>query len=184
MPTLLDWQSVLDVEVLARLNAGDEVELTGTLITVRDGTVKRLAAILDDGDRMPIDLRGQLLYAVGPSPSQPGQIVGSAGPTTTERMCHFLPTLFKFGARGVIGKGELRGEIVRRFVECGAIYFAAIGGLGAQLAKHVTASEILAFPELGPEAVHRFRVERFPTVVIIDSTGANLHETARGAWRR
>jgi fumarate hydratase subunit beta len=140
--------------------------------------------MLERGEALPVDLQGRLLYAVGPSPMQPGQVVGSAGPTTTERMVRFLPAFFMRGARGIIGKGELHGDIVKSFVEHRAVYFAAIGGLGALLAKQVLVADVLAFPELGPEAMHRFQVARFPAVVIIDSLGGNLHETARAAWRR
>jgi fumarate hydratase subunit beta len=124
-----------------------------------------------------------LLYAVGPSPARPGQIVGSAGPTTTERIARFLPLLFRAGARGIIGKGELRGDIVQAFVQYKAVYLASIGGAGALLAKHIVAAEVVAFPELGPEAVYRFEVRDFPAVVVIDAYGENLHETARSVWR-
>lgn len=171
-------------EDVLRLHAGDSVEITGELVTVRDATAQRLAALIEAGEQLPVDLRGRLLYAVGPSPAKPGQVVGSAGPTTTERMARFLPLFFRAGARGIIGKGELHGEIVHSFAQHKALYLAAIGGLGALLAKRVVAADVVAFPELGPEAVYRFVVSDFPAVVVIDAHGQNLHETARLAWRR
>ena len=171
-------------EEALRLHAGDSVEITGELLTVRDATAQRLAALIEAGEGLPVDLRGRLLYAVGPSPAKPGQVVGSAGPTTTERMARFLPLFFREGAKGIIGKGELHGEIVQSFVQHKALYLAAIGGLGALLAKQVVAAEVVAFAELGPEAVYRFEVRDFPAVVVIDAYGQNLHETARLAWRR
>jgi fumarate hydratase subunit beta len=180
----LTCRPALDVADARALRAGDEVEITGELVTLRDATAMRLADLARRGEPLPVDLRGRLLYASGPSPAKPGQIVGSAGPTTTARIASFLPMLFAEGARGIIGKGELHGDVVRAFVEHGAVYLAAIGGLGALLARHIVAAGVVAFPELGPEAVHRFEVERFPAVVIIDTAGANLHETARAAWRR
>jgi len=182
--TQLTCRPALDPEQVRRLRAGEAVEITGTLITLRDATAMRLANLARRGEPLPVDLQDRLLYAVGPSPAKPGEVVGSAGPTTTERIASFLPLLFEAGARGIVGKGELHGGIVRAFGEHGAVYLAAIGGLGALLAKRIVAADVLAFPELGPEAVHRFDVERFPAVVIIDTHGGNFHETARAAWRR
>lgn len=171
-------------EQVMSLKAGDSVEITGELLTVRDATAKRLADLLGRGEPLPVDLRGRLLYAVGPSPAKPGYVVGSAGPTTTDRIARFLPQFFQAGARGIIGKGELHGDVVASFARHRGLYLAAIGGLGALLAKQVVAAEVVAFPELGPEAVYRFEVRDFPAVVIIDAYGRNLHETARLAWRR
>jgi fumarate hydratase subunit beta len=174
----------IDEEALAALTAGDAVEIDGELLTLRDASARRLCEALDRGEAPPAELTGRLLYAVGPSPPQPGQIVGSAGPTTTERFSSHLPRLFTQGVRGIIGKGELHGDIVQAFVRHRAVYFAAIGGLGALLGRHVTAAETIAYPDLGTEAIQRFVVERFPAVVVIDQAGRNLHETARDAWRR
>lgn len=184
MVKTLTCRPELDVEQAHGLRAGEAVEITGELITLRDATAMRLVEIFERGEELPVNLRGRLLYAVGPSPAKPGQVVGSAGPTTTGRIARFLPALFRAGARGIIGKGELHGDIVRTFADHGAVYLAAIGGLGALLAKQIVAADVLAFPELGPEAVYRFEVEQFPAVVIIDTLGQNFHETARLAWRR
>jgi fumarate hydratase subunit beta len=177
-------QPDFDRDVARSLRTGDELEISGRLVTIRDATAKRLLAMHEAGDPLPIDLTNTLLYAVGPSPAKPGQIVGSAGPTTTERFVAYLPFLFSAGARGIIGKGELHGAIVGTFVNQEAVYLVAIGGLGALLGKHVVAVKTLAFPELGPEALFEFEVSDFPAVVAIDSQGANLHETARARWRR
>jgi fumarate hydratase subunit beta len=167
----------------AALNAGALVEFSGELLTIRDATARRLLELTRAGEPLPVDFRGRVLYAVGPSPAKPGQVIGSAGPTTIERFTSYLPMLFDAGVSAVIGKGELHGPIVETFQQARALYFAAVGGLGALLGKRVTAAEVVAFPELGPEAIFRFTVDRFPSVLIIDAAGANYHDTARHAWR-
>lgn len=173
-----------DPGALTRLRAGDAVELTGRLLTLRDASAARLARALDDGDPLPISLDGQILYAVGPSPAKPGQIIGSAGPTTTARMARYFPALFAAGVRAVIGKGELHGDETTAFTAHRAVYFAAIGGLGALLSKRITASIVIAYDDLGPEALYALDVEAFPIVTIIDTAGRNFHEEARARWRR
>ena len=165
------------------LHAGEAVELTGPVFTLRDASAARLARSLQLGDAVPIPLAGAVLYAVGPSPAQPGQVIGSAGPTTTERMARYLPALFAAGVRAVIGKGELHGSDMAAFAAHQAVYFAAIGGTGALLAKRITASSVVGYEELGPEALFALALEAFPAVVIIDDTGRNFHEEARAAWR-
>jgi fumarate hydratase subunit beta len=182
--TRIELHGGLVEQQFAAVSAGELVEISGDLLTVRDATAQMLVALLRTGGPLPIDLQGQLLYAVGPSPAKPGQVVGSAGPTTTERLSSFLPSLFAAGARGIIGKGELHGAIESTFREYKAVYFAAIGGLGALLGKQVVAADVVAFPELGPEAVHRFRVKDFPAVVVIDLAGRNYHDIARNPWRK
>jgi fumarate hydratase subunit beta len=168
----------------AQLAAGDSVEITGRVLTLRDASAARIAAALDRGESLPVTLDGQIVYAVGPSPAKPGQIIGSAGPTTTERMGRYLPALFSAGVRAVIGKGELHGRDAAAFTSSGAVYFAAIGGLGALLAQHITSATVLAYEDLGPEALYAFDLAAFPVVVIIDRAGQNFHETARAEWRR
>jgi fumarate hydratase subunit beta len=180
----IDCRPHLRPDQAAALRAGDPVEIFGELVTIRDAAARRLFDVAASGQALPVQLAGRLLYAVGPSPAKPGQVVGSAGPTTIERFTKYLPVLFAAGVRGVIGKGELHGAIVEMFRDAGALYFAAIGGLGALLGKRIVASEVLAFADLGPEAIFRFEVDRFPAVTIIDSTGANYHDTARNRWRR
>lgn len=167
-----------------RVHAGDAVELTGRVLSLRDASAARLAAAIERGDPPPVPLGGQIMYAVGPSPARPGQVIGSAGPTTTARMARFLPTLFSAGVIAVIGKGELHGDDMRAFTTQGAVYLAAIGGLGALLAKQITAASVIAYEDLGPEALYALDVEAFPAVVIIDRQGRNYHEDARARWRR
>ena len=167
-----------------RLEAGDSVELTGHVISLRDASAARLARALDAGEPLPISLENQMLYAVGPSPPKPGQIIGSAGPTTTARMARFFPALFAAGVRGIIGKGELHGDEVAPFVTHRVVYFAAIGGLGALLAKQISSATVAAYDDLGPEALYALEIHTFPAVVIIDRQGRNFHESARAQWRR
>jgi fumarate hydratase subunit beta len=168
---------------LDRLRAGDSVELTGRVISLRDASAARLARALEIGEPLPLSLENQILYAVGPSPPKPGQVIGSAGPTTTARMARYLPALFTAGVRGVIGKGELHGEDMTRVVAHRAVYFAAIGGLGALLARQISAASVVAYDDLGPEALYALEIHTFPLVVIIDREGRNFHETARAQWR-
>ena len=168
---------------VARLSAGDSVELTARVLTLRDASAARLAQTIERGDPLPVSLDGQIMYAVGPSPAKPGQIIGSAGPTTTERMGRYLPALFSAGVRAIIGKGELHGRDMAAFTSRRAIYFAAIGGLGALLAKQISAASIVAYDDLGTEALYALDLVAFPAVVIIDREGRNFHETARAQWR-
>ena len=181
--THLDWRSGVREGQVAALRAGDSIELTGRVLTLRDASAARLAATLANGDPPPAPLAGCIMYAVGPSPAMPGQIIGSAGPTTTARMARFLPALFDAGVTAIVGKGELHGKDAAAFARHGAVYFAAIGGLGALLAKQITAASVVAYDDLGPEALFALDVERFPAVVIIDRAGRNYHEEARARWR-
>ena len=174
---------IADAE-LDRLRAGDSVELTGRVLSLRDASAARLARALEAGEPPPVPLEYKILYAVGPSPPKPGQIIGSAGPTTTARMARFFPALFAAGVRGIIGKGELHGDEMAPFVTHGAIYFAAIGGLGALLARQISSATVVAYDDLGPEALFALEIHTFPAVVIIDRQGGNFHEAARVQWRR
>jgi fumarate hydratase subunit beta len=176
--------ALADDATFVSLHQGDAVEITGRVLTLRDATAARLTRALEQGEALPVPLKGQVLYAVGPSPPKPGQVIGSAGPTTTARMARYLPTLFDAGVRAVIGKGELHGDDMAAFVTRGVVYFAAIGGLGALLARHITAASVIAYDDLGPEAFYALDVTAFPAVVIIDRHGNNFHESARAAWRR
>lgn len=166
------------------LRAGDRVLITGELLTARDAPCQRMVETLSAGGRLPFDLAGRIIYAVGPTPAKPGRVVGSAGPTTAARLLPFLDRLLGAGLRGIIGKGDFPPEGVEIFRRHGALYLAAIGGAGATIAKTITAVEVVAYGDLGPEAVHRFRVRGFPAVVAIDVEGNNLHEMARARWRR
>jgi fumarate hydratase subunit beta len=153
------------------------------VLTLRDASAARIAHALSAGEPLPVSIEGRIMYAVGPSPAKPGQIIGSAGPTTTARMSRYLPALLSAGVRAIIGKGDLHGSDMAAFTARRAVYFAAIGGLGALLAKQISAASVVAYPELGPEALFELELDTFPVVVIIDRAGNNFHETARAQWR-
>ena len=174
----------MDLEALTAARAGESVNLTGRVLSLRDASAARLAAAIERGEPLPVALSGQVMYAVGPSPAPPGKIIGSAGPTTTARMARFLPMLFSAGVVAVIGKGELHGDDMAAFTKHGATYLAAIGGLGALLSKHIKAASVVAYDDLGPEALYALELDRFPATVIIDREGRNFHEEARAQWRR
>ena len=167
-----------DADVL-ELRAGDAVRITGVLLTGRDAAHKRLNELIKTNQPLPVDLKGQIIYYVGPTPAKPGQVIGSAGPTTGGRMDSTTEPLLRVGLKGAIGKGE-RGPAMREaFKKNVAVYFGAIGGSGAYLAKRITAQEIVAYPELGTEAIRRLTVEDFPVVVINDAHGADFYEEGR-----
>ena len=173
-----------DMEAIRRLEAGTAVEISGTLLTIRDASAKRLVRLIETGAPLPVSLNNALLYAVGPSPPKPGQVIGSAGPTTTARLASYLPAFLDAGMLGVIGKGNLPEPTVAHFVEHRAIYFAAIGGLGALLGKTIQAATVVAFDDPGPEAIFRLELVSLPAVVIVDTAGRNFHAMARDTWRR
>lgn len=169
-------------EAAGQLRAGDSCLLTGTLYTARDAAHKRLCAAVEMGEELPFDIRDAVIYFVGPSPAAPGQIIGSAGPTTSCRMDAYSPVLLALGQTGMIGKGSRRPEVVDAMKRHGAVYFGAIGGCGALLAKCIKKCEVVAYEDLGPEAIHRLEVEDFPVTVVIDSLGNDLYVTGRQAW--
>ncbi len=165
-------------EQLSGLKAGDMVFITGTIYTARDAAHKRMAQTLAEGGDLPIDLQNNFIYYMGPSPAREGRPIGSAGPTTASRMDKYTPALLDLGLTGMIGKGKRSDAVVEAMVRNGAVYFAAIGGAGALLSKSIVESEVIAYDDLGTEAIRRLKVERFPAVVVIDSRGVNLYETA------
>lgn len=165
--------------VLQELVAGDLVSLSGTLYTGRDQTHRRLCALLDQGKPLPVDLAGQLLYYVGPSPPPPGHVIGAAGPTTSYRMDPYTPRLLALGLKATLGKGARSMEVRQAMRQHGAVYFAAVGGAGALLSQCVTAAEVVAFEDAGPEAMFRFEVDSFPAVVINDLSGRDYYEIVR-----
>jgi fumarate hydratase subunit beta len=171
-------------EKAADLEAGDLVSLSGILYTARDAAHQRFVDILDQGGALPFPVEDACLYYAGPSPAAPGQIIGSAGPTTSYRMDPYTPRLLGLGLRGMIGKGERSAAVIAAMKEAGAVYFGAIGGAGALLAERIRACEIIAFEDLGTEALRRLAVEDFPATVIIDSRGNNLYETGPAAYLR
>ena len=164
------------------LKAGDSCLITGVIYTARDAAHKRLCELLDKGQPLPVDMENAIIYFVGPTPAKPGQAIGSAGPTTSYRMDAYSPALIAAGQTGMIGKGKRGPEVVAAMKEHGAVYFGAIGGCGALLSKCIKKAEIVAYEDLGAEAIRRLEVEDFPVVVIIDSEGNNLYETGRKAY--
>jgi fumarate hydratase subunit beta len=171
-----DLTPPLDEATVRSLKAGDTVALTGTIYTARDAAHKRLCALIDEGKPLPVDLAGQLLYFVGPTPAPPGRPVGSAGPTTSYRMDPYSPTLIaKAGLRSMIGKGARGPAVIEAMKKYGCVYFAAVGGAGALLATRIRKAEVVCYEDLGPEAIHRLEVEAFPVVVAIDASGKSLY---------
>ncbi|MBU0729260.1 MAG: FumA C-terminus/TtdB family hydratase beta subunit [Proteobacteria bacterium] len=166
--------------VLETIEAGDLVSLTGSFYTGRDQTHRRLCALLDEGKELPVDLAGQLLYYVGPTPAKPGQVVGAAGPTTSYRMDPYTPRLLALGLKATMGKGVRSQPVREAMVKHGAIYLATIGGAGALLSKSIKKCDLIAFEDAGPEALYRMEVEEFPAVVINDLNGRDFYEIVAG----
>jgi fumarate hydratase subunit beta len=173
----------LNEKTIADLRAGDGVIISGVMYTARDAAHKRLVEALAQGKPLPFDIRGQTLYYVGPSPAPPGRVIGSAGPTTSTRLDAFTPSLLAAGLKGMIGKGPRSPEVKEAIKKSGAVYMAAIGGTGALLSKSIVKSEVVAYPDLGPEAVLRIEVKDFPVTVINDMRGGDLYETGRDRYR-
>jgi fumarate hydratase subunit beta len=174
----------LSREDVQRLKAGDAVQLTGTVLTGRDAAHKRMYELLEQGEPLPVDLKGQVIYYVGPAPSKPGQVINSAGPTTSSRMDKYSPRLIAEGLTGMIGKGYRSDEVVSAMKKHGCVYFAAVGGAAALVAKSIRKSEVLAWEDLGTEAVRRLEVEDFPAIVIIDAEGNDLYKIGREKYQR
>lgn len=168
----------IDKKTAKELRAGDYVYITGTIYTARDAAHKRMYEALEKGETLPLEMKDNVIYYMGPSPAREGRPIGSAGPTTASRMDKYAPALLDLGLIGMIGKGK-RSEAVREaIVRNGAVYFAAVGGAGALLAGSVKVSEVIAYDDLGTEAIRKLEVENFPVIVVIDSEGNNLYETA------
>lgn len=165
----------LTEETIAELKAGDNVLLSGVLYVARDAAHRRLIETLDRGEPLPFDIKGQTLYYMGPSPAPPGRVIGSAGPTTSTRMDAYTPRLLAAGLKGMIGKGVRSPEVKEAIKKYRAVYFAAIGGAGALISKTIVKSEVIAYPDLGPEAILRLEVEDFPVTVINDIHGGDLY---------
>ena len=171
-------------DVISTLHAGDLVVLSGVLLTARDAAHARLFDALKRQEPLPVDLTGQTVYYVGPAPAQPGQVVGSAGPTSSYRMDPFTPALLDQGLKGIIGKGDRSPAVIDALTRNHAVYFTAIGGLGALISVSIVASEVIAYPDLGTEAIHRFVVADFPAIVTIDCFGNNLYTTQQALYRK
>ena len=167
-------------DIISTLKAGDRVLLSGTLYTARDAAHKRMTDALDRGEPLPFPIEGAFIYYAGPSPAKPGQVIGAAGPTTSYRMDAYAPRLMDLGLFGMIGKGDRSTQVTDSIRRNGAIYFAAVGGAGALIAKSIQKVETIAFQDLGTEAITKLTVKDFPVIVAIDSRGNDLYETASG----
>lgn len=171
-------------EDIACLKAGESVLLTGTMITGRDAAHKRLFEAANKGEKLPVDIKGEVIYYVGPAPAKPPYAVGPAGPTSSYRMDKYAPLLLDMGLKGMIGKGARSQDVIDAVVRNKAVYFAAIGGAAAVIAKSIKSEEILCYEDLGTEAVRRYEVVDFPCIVAIDSTGSNVYETEPPKYRK
>lgn len=171
-------------EDIKNLKAGDSVLLTGSIITGRDAAHKRLYELIQNGEKLPVDIKGELIYYVGPAPAKPGHAVGPAGPTSSYRMDKYAPSLLDLGLKGMIGKGARNKEVVDAIVRNKGVYLVAIGGAAALIAKSIKSEEILCYEDLGTEAVRRYEVEDFPCIVAIDSNGNNVYETEPPKYRK
>ena len=177
MENIIKINTPINTEEVRKLKAGDDVLITGIIYTGRDAAHKRLIECINKGEEMPVDFNGQLIYYVGPAPAKPGYAAGSAGPTTSYRMDSYTVPLLERGLKGMIGKGLRSKEVIEGMKKNGAVYFGATGGAAALIAKSIKKVEVIAYEDLGAEAIHRFYVEDFPAIVVIDSQGNNLYET-------
>ncbi len=166
------------------LKTGDMVYITGTIYTARDAAHKRLYEAIQKNQEIPVDLKDNIIYYLGPSPAKDGQVIGSAGPTTSSRMDKYTPIMLEKGLKGMIGKGKRSEEVINSMVKNKAVYFAAIGGAGALLSQCIKKAEVIAYEDLGTEAIRRLEVENLPVIVVIDSKGNNLYETAAEKYCR
>lgn len=162
------------------LKAGDYVYLNGTVYSARDAAHKRMQEALDAGKELPFDIKGNVIYYLGPSPAREGMVIGSAGPTTASRMDKYTPELLDLGLKGMIGKGKRSQAVHEAIIRNGCVYFAAVGGAGALLSKAITASEVIAYDDLGTEAIRKMEIKDFPAIVVIDSEGNDLYEKVAG----
>jgi len=175
MSNKIELTTPLSNEDVEKLNIGDKVYLNGTIYTGRDAAHKRLVDLVNEGKELPIDIKGQIIYYVGPAPAKPGKPIGSAGPTTSYRMDAYAPTLMELGMKGMIGKGNRAPEVVEAMKKHKTVYLGATGGAGALIAKSIKKAEIVAYEDLGPEAIRKLEVENFPVVVINDTRGNDLY---------
>lgn len=167
-----------------QLKAGDSVLISGVIYAARDAAHKEMTEALARGESLPVDLKDQFIYYVGPSPAKPGQPIGSAGPTTSGRMDKYTPTMIEQGIRGMIGKGYRSAEVVEAMKKHGVVYLAVVGGAAALIAKTIKKYDVLAYPELGPEAVAALTVENFPAIVVIDCEGNNFYEQGQSQYAK
>lgn len=168
----------INAEITKDLKAGDYIYISGTIYTARDAAHKRMFESMNKGEQPPFSLENNIVYYLGPSPAKEGQVIGSAGPTTSSRMDKYTPLLLNHGLKGMIGKGKRSEEVINSIKKNNAVYFAAVGGAGALLSKCIKKAEVIAYDDLGTEAIRKLEVENLPVIVVIDSEGNNLYETA------
>ena len=174
----------LTEDKVKNLRAGDSILLSGTIYSARDAAHKRLIELINEGKELPFNINGEIIYYVGPSPAKQGQVIGAAGPTTSYRMDAYTPTLLDLGLRGMIGKGTRGEEVIKSIKKNKSIYFGAIGGAAALIGKSITASKIIAYEDLGAEAIRKMHVKDLPLVVVIDTEGNNLYEIGQESYLR
>lgn len=174
----------LTAETIKDLHAGDVVRITGPIYTARDAAHKRMYEALGRGEKLPFDVRNQVIYYVGPTPTKPGEVVGSAGPTTSGRMDKYTPTMIEQGMRGMIGKGLRNQDVIDSCVNNGAVYFVAIGGTAAVIAQSIKGEEMIAYEDLGPEAIRRYEVVDFPAIVCVDTEGRDVYKEGMAKYRK
>ncbi len=179
----MEIKTPLNKETARSLKAGEQVKITGYIYTARDAAHKRMVEAAAKGEKLPFDVKDQIIYYVGPTPAKEGQVIGSAGPTTSGRMDAYAPKMMELGLTGMIGKGKRNDSVKEAMKEFGAVYFAATGGAAALISSHIKSAEVIAYDDLGTEAVRKLYVEDFPAVVVIDSKGNDLYETEKFKYR-
>ncbi|MDR0467945.1 MAG: Fe-S-containing hydro-lyase [Campylobacteraceae bacterium] len=184
MSNTIKIQAPFTKDIAKKLKAGDNILISGTIIAARDAAHKALSEALARGEKLPIELQNETIYYLGPSPAKPGEVIGAAGPTTSGRMDKYTPAILDLGVVCMIGKGYRSKEVIDSIVKNGAVYMVAIGGAGALISKSIKKYEILAYPELGPEAIARLTVEEFPAIVAIDSLGNNFYEIGQKPYAK
>lgn len=184
MADAIKLETPLSDEAVEKLHAGDSVLITGEILTGRDAAHKKLVELLDQNKDLPVDLKGQIIYYVGPSPARPGKVIGSAGPTTSGRMNPYAPKILSVGSKGMIGKGEMNKGVAEALKKHKGVYFAAVGGAAALIAKSIIKSEAIAYEDLGAEAIRKLTVEDFPAIVAQDSHGGNIYVEGRQKYEK
>lgn len=184
MSEIIKLTTPLSDEVIASLKSGDQVSISGVLYTARDAAHKRLIDLLDRGEELPFDIKGQIIYYVGPSPAKPGAIIGSAGPTTSYRMDSYAPRLMEIGMKGMIGKGSRSQDVINAMVEHKSVYFAAIGGAAALIARSIKKVKIIAYEDLGPEAIRKMEVEDFQAILVNDIYGNDVYQEGMKKYKK
>jgi fumarate hydratase subunit beta len=174
----------LNEEVISKWRSGDKILISGIIYTGRDAAHKRLVELIDKGESLPFDVKGQIIYFVGPTPARPGRAVGSAGPTTSYRMDAYSPRLIEKGLKGMIGKGSRSKEVIEAMMKHKCVYMTAVGGAGALISRCIKSSEIIAYDDLGPEAIRKMKVENFPVIVVNDTSGNDLYQEGIKKYRK